>query len=637
MTVSECERVPELRATQHRADIDGLRAIAVVPVLMFHAQIPWCPGGSVGVDIFFVISGYLISRIILRDLAQGRFSMVTFLERRVRRILPALYVVMAASTALAWHLMLADNLENFGQSLTATALSANNILVWLTSGYWGIAAEFKPLLHTWSLGVEEQFYLIYPILLLLMFRWRRAMLTTLIAMTVLSLGLAQWGHSALPVANFLLLPFRAFELLIGGVLAHIELFGQSRSADRRPVSPRMADALCVLGLGAILYSFATFTSQSAIPGLAAVLPVGGSAVLIWFGRADRGVGRLLALPPLVGIGAISYSLYLWHQPVLAFYRMTCTEPPSMPKQVLAVCASFPLAWLSWKYVETPFRTSRRITREKAFIVAIAGIVMFAGVGITLDAVGGLPNRVPGMSSAGEGGERRLPRHEYVDRMFRYSDRDFSQDARPKVLVIGNSYARDLLNSIEECSALSGWEISYVPIRALKSLSTLQQPGAWPEALAKRLKRCDLLLIAQGDIPIFVSDDWSRDRQVLQSMGARNILVIGTKNFGWNPNCIMSMGAAAAVKFRPLVEQQSWDWNQRDRGTFGPDFIDLLALLCDQDRRTALFTTDGKLISEDGRHLTPQGARFIGKLAFSQPLWQRVVKAAADSAAARATE
>ena len=148
MTVSECERVPELRATQHRADIDGLRAIAVVPVLMFHAQIPWCPGGSVGVDIFFVISGYLISRIILRDLAQGRFSMVTFLERRVRRILPALYVVMAASTALAWHLMLADNLENFGQSLTATALSANNILVWLTSGYWGIAAEFKmSLIH----------------------------------------------------------------------------------------------------------------------------------------------------------------------------------------------------------------------------------------------------------------------------------------------------------------------------------------------------------------------------------------------------------------------------------------------------------------------------------------------------------
>jgi len=637
MTDSDPEQLPALRAAPHRADIDGLRAVAVVPVLLFHAQIPWCPGGSVGVDIFFVISGYLISRIIMRDLAQGRFSMVTFLERRVRRILPALYLVMAVSTLVAWQLMLADNLENFGQSLTATALSANNILVWRTSGYWGIAAEFKPLLHTWSLGVEEQFYLIYPIFLLLLFRWQRALLATLVTMTVLSLGLAQWGHSALPVANFLLLPFRAFELLIGGVLAYIELFGSPHSAQRKLASPRVADAFCLIGLGSIVYSFATFTSHSAVPGLAAVLPVGGSAVLIWFGRADRGVGRLLALPPLVGIGAISYSLYLWHQPVLAFYRMTCAEPPSVPNQVLAVCASFPLAWLSWKYVETPFRTSRRITRLTAFTVAIAGVAMFAGLGIALDAAGGLPYRVPGMSTASEDGERRLSRVEYVDRWFRHADHDFSQDARPRALVIGNSYARDLLNAIEECDALPGWEISYLPIRALKSLSTLEQAEAWPTSLAKRLKNCDLLLIAQGDVPIFVSDDWSHDRTVLQSMGARNILVIGTKNFGWNPNCIMAMGTASAVEFRPLVEQQSWDWNQRDLRTFGPDYVDLLALLCDHDRRVSLFTQDGKLISEDGRHLTPQGARFVGQLIFSQPSWQRIVKAAADSAAARAKE
>ena len=209
--------------------------------------------------------------------------------------------------------------------------------------------------------------------------------------------------------------------------------------------------------------------------------------------------------------------------------------------------------------------------------------------------------------------------------------------RLKALVIGNSYARDLLNSVEECDALPGWEISYVPIRALKSLSTLEQSGAWPEVLAKRLKNCDLLLIAQGDIPIFVSDDWPHDRQVLKSMGARNILVIGTKNFGWNPNCIMAMGTASAVKFRPLVEQQSWDWNQRDLRTFSPDYVDLLALLCDHDGRVSLFTQDGKLISEDGRHLTPPGARFVGQLIFSQPSWKQMVKAAADSAAIRTKE
>ena len=545
-----------MSTNHHRADIDGLRALAVVPVLMFHAQIPWCPGGSVGVDIFFVISGYLISRIILRDLALGRFSMITFLERRARRILPALYVVMAASLALAWHLMLADNLENFGQSLAATALSANNMLVWLTSGYWGIAAEFKPLLHTWSLGVEEQFYCIYPILLLLLFRHRRVLLIGLIALAVTSLVLAHWAHATYPVANFLLLPFRAFELLVGGVLAYLELFVVRKDSGQARTSAAWSESLCLIGLLAILYSFATFTSRSEIPGLAAVLPVGGSALLIWFGRADRGIGRVLAMPLLVGIGAISYSLYLWHQPVLAFYRMTLSEPPSCLEQVVVVSASFPLAWLSWRFVETPFRTSRRVTRSIAFSVAIAGIVIFAGIGIALDTFGGFPARVPGMASSGDGGAARLPRHEYVDRMFRHAEHEFSGDPRPKVLVIGNSYARDLLNSIEECDALPGWEISYVPIRALKNLATLKTEGAWPSSLYRRLKACDLLVIAQGDIPIFASDDWPRDRGVLEALGARNILVIGTKNFGWNPNCIMAKGRESATRHRPEIEQRS---------------------------------------------------------------------------------
>ena len=208
------------RDASYRPDIDGLRALAVVPVLLFHAEVPGFSGGFVGVDIFFVISGYLITRIILRDISLQRFSMLSFIERRVRRILPALYLVMIACIPAAWFLMLADDFENFGQSTLATVVSANNVLIWLTSSYWGIASDFKPLLHTWSLGVEEQFYLGYPLLLLMLSRFRRSATAWVMAIVwIASIISAQVLLDRAPSAVFLLLPFRMFELLTGALLA----------------------------------------------------------------------------------------------------------------------------------------------------------------------------------------------------------------------------------------------------------------------------------------------------------------------------------------------------------------------------------------------------------------------------------
>lgn len=623
-------------ATAHRPEVDGLRAVAVIPVLLFHAQLPWFTGGFVGVDIFFVISGYLISRIILRDVSLGRFSLVTFFERRVRRILPALYVVMAACLFPAWDLMLADNLENFGQSLAATALSANNLLIWLTSGYWGIAAEFKPLLHTWSLGVEEQFYLVYPLLLMMLFRWRRSAIPlTLVTMTLLSLLAAQWAHVYRPSAAVLLLPYRAFELLAGGMLAWHELFGRRSEGDVRRLPEWLREATCVVAIAAIGLSIVAFTSTSAVPGVAAILPVGGATALIAFARPDRGVGRWLACAPAVGIGAISYSLYLWHQPVLAFFRLTQPEPPSHWVQLGVVTLSFPLAWASWKFVETPFRSSHRFSRASVFTIAIAGMAVFAGIGFAIDRCGGFPGRVPGMAVSANGATARLPRHEYVDRMYRPGTHEFEPGAKPRLLVIGNSYARDTLNCIAECDALPDWDISYVAVPRALPLPKLTEPGVWPAALARRLKECDLLLIVQGDVPVFRSDDWPRDRAVLESLGARNILFLGTKNFGWNPNAFMALPDAKATSYRPRVEDRSVEWNRVDVATFGSGrFINLLQLLMGPDGRVSLFTEDGQLISEDGRHLTPQGARYIGKRIFAQSEWMQSIADGVASAKAR---
>lgn len=366
---------------EYRREIDGLRALAVVPVLLFHAGVPGFSGGFVGVDVFFVISGYLITSILLAELAHDRFSLLAFYERRARRILPALFLVMAASLPLAWVWLAPSDLKDFGKSLIGVALFSSNFLFWQQSGYFDTAAELKPLLHTWSLAVEEQYYLLFPPMVMLIWRVARRRLGWLLAaLALLSLAVAETRNVSASATTFFLLPSRSWELLAGALISL-----------RHHGTPPCEDAglpAQVLGLGgllAILVAVFAFDNHTPFPGLAALLPVGGAVAVIAGANPATLAGRLLGSRLLVGCGLLSYSAYLWHQPLFAFARHASLEKPSPMLFAGLVLLTFGLAYLSWRFVETPFRRRERFTRRRIFALAGLGSLLFIFVGFACQA------------------------------------------------------------------------------------------------------------------------------------------------------------------------------------------------------------------------------------------------------------
>ncbi|MCS0607001.1 acyltransferase [Massilia solisilvae] len=375
---------------RYRPEIDGLRAVAVLPVILYHAGFGLFGGGYVGVDVFFVISGFLITSIIMADLEKGRFSILEFYERRARRILPALFVMMAVSSLFAWRWLLPADLKGFAQSVVAVSAFASNILFWKTSDYFDTAAELKPLLHTWSLAVEEQFYVIFPLLLMLAWRFGKRRIVALLGVLALaSLAVAQWGASAAPTANFFLLPSRGWELLIGAFAA----FHFSNPDRRTPAQP-LREAGGWTGLVLIACAVFLYGSQTPYPSVYTLVPTVGALLVILFAGADTGAGRLLGSRWFAGVGMISYSAYLWHQPLLAFarYRM-----PGHPDQLMLgalAAGSLVLAYFSWKYVETPFRQKNVVSRATIFGCSAIACAAFAAAGFAGHVNKGYPSRFP---------------------------------------------------------------------------------------------------------------------------------------------------------------------------------------------------------------------------------------------------
>ncbi|KLT72938.1 hypothetical protein PL75_05440 [Neisseria arctica] len=363
---------------KYRSEIDGLRALAVLPVILFHAGFSAFQGGFVGVDIFFVISGYLITTILLEDVRAGRFSLVDFYERRFRRILPALFFVMLATLPLALMWLMPSELKAYAQSWAAVSLFSSNILFWFTSGYFETAAELKPLLHTWSLGVEEQFYLFFPILLLLLWkRGQRWLLPLLVAVAAASLISAQWAVQKYPSAAFYLLPFRAWELLAGSFIA----FYFARY-DRSRQSEALNQWGSLLGLLLILAAIFGYHRNMPFPGFSALLPVLGSALVIIFTTPKTWAGRLLCSKPMVQIGLISYSAYLWHNPLFAFARVRSEfHLESVPIMLGLSVLSLILAYLTWRYVEAPFRRRDHFSRRRIFEMSFAGSFILLAAGL----------------------------------------------------------------------------------------------------------------------------------------------------------------------------------------------------------------------------------------------------------------
>jgi peptidoglycan/LPS O-acetylase OafA/YrhL len=374
-------------AGRYRPDIDGLRAIAVLPVVFYHYQVWPFSGGYVGVDVFFVISGYLITTLIHAEMAQGRFSILNFYERRARRILPALFAVMAVASVAALVLLFPRDLVRYAKSVLAAAGFVSNFQFWSESGYFGAASATKPLLHTWSLAVEEQFYLVFPWLLYGLRRFGdRTLFWGLAAVLVVSLLLSVVGVVYWPVTTFYLLPARFWELLLGGLLA--------LGVIRVPENAIVRNVLAAAGLAAIGWGVFALTPESPFPGANAIAPCLGTAAVIAAGSGGSTiVNRGLALRWLVLVGLISYSLYLWHWPLYVFARVLVPEGLSAAQTGLLIAASVALAILSWRYVEQPFRL-RTVTRTRRSLFAAAGaaIAVSAVVGTVMWGGEGLPGR-----------------------------------------------------------------------------------------------------------------------------------------------------------------------------------------------------------------------------------------------------
>ncbi len=334
----------------YRSDIDGLRAIAILSVLVYHVDEALLPGGFIGVDVFFVISGYLITRIIAGELAQDRFSLSRFYVRRSRRILPALATVLACTTAAGLLLLPPSDLASLGKSLAATAAFLSNMQFWSEIGYFDTAAVRKPLLHTWSLAVEEQFYLLWPLALWGISKLRLNLRWLVFAALLLSFAASCYAAVRHPPSAFFLLPPRAWELLAGAALA-LRLLPPPGSAGARNLCGLAGITLIVVGCVAL-------DGQSPFPGWNALYPCLGAALLIWAGEGgDNLVGRhILSARPMVFIGLISYSLYLWHWPLLAFGRITQRGELGLPAAMALALLAVVLATLTWRFVETPLRS-----------------------------------------------------------------------------------------------------------------------------------------------------------------------------------------------------------------------------------------------------------------------------------------
>jgi hypothetical protein len=431
-----------------------LRALAVLAVLGFHAFPAWFKGGFIGVDIFFVISGYLISSIIFENLSRGTFSFVEFYIRRVKRIFPALLIVLAACLVVGWWALLAEEYAQLGQHVAAGAGFVSNLVLWGESGYFDSAAELKPLLHLWSLGIEEQFYIVWPVLICVVWRFR----SPLWAMTLLAL-LCSFAWNILqvasdPIATFYSPMTRYWELLVGASLAYISLF---KKQGLQAWQGENHHAMSCLGLAFIAFAFAFLSKESVFPGWWAVLPTIGAALLIaagpqaWFNRV------VLANRLVVWFGLISFPLYLWHWPLLSFAHIVEGDMPSRLIRISALALAVLLAYLTYHFVEKPMRSPLHSAKKAGVLTALMLVMGLAGYAChQQDGFDGTGYRTKERSAFASYFENSLPQWQYFEAIGRYEkyrqDCDFYDvDAyraghatkRPRASISASCYQKDL--------------------------------------------------------------------------------------------------------------------------------------------------------------------------------------------------
>tara|TARA_X000001036_G_C20674846_1_gene803790 strand:+ start:940 stop:2814 length:1875 start_codon:yes stop_codon:yes gene_type:complete len=516
---------------KYRPEIDGLRSIAVLPVILFHGGFKLFNGGFVGVDIFFVISGYLITSILIEDIENKRFSIIYFYERRARRILPAIFFLMLCCLPVAWIWSLPNHFKEFSQSIIAVSFFVSNFLYWRKSGYFESDTKEDPLLHTWSLAVEEQYYVFFPIFLFLAWKFGKKNVFWLITiLAVISFFLSEWGSKNYPVANFYLSPTRAWELFVGSLTAFVVQKNYIKSNN----------LFTSLGFMAIIFSIFFYNQDTPFPGIYALVPVIGTALIIVYGDKRTFVAKILSTKILVGIGLISYSAYLWHQPIFAFARIILINNPSTVIILLLSVFSLFIAFLSWKFVEQPFRKKNGAiqSQKTIFSFSIFFIIFFTIIGTVGNKNDGFKNRFT-KSITGDVGQ--LEFHQYIDK---YQDceskkivtnsqswKNFlrckqSKKGTPNIVLLGDSHAEHLFLGLAE--SLKNYNVTFYILDEKPYISNTEFKTIFDELKNNGVKQNILLTMnyafrLRKDKDLFTGFDQTITE--LKNMG-KEVLLIG---------------------------------------------------------------------------------------------------------------
>jgi peptidoglycan/LPS O-acetylase OafA/YrhL len=666
LTTTPSSLGPQMRDAQisrggpsYRPDIDGLRALAILPVVFFHYRVPFFGGGFVGVDVFFVISGFLITSLIAAEVEQGRFSIVRFYERRVRRIFPALFAMLAVVTAAAILLMFPVDLVGYAKSLLATALFAANFQFWSEAGYFDTLADTKPLLHLWSIAVEEQFYILFPALLLLLSKGSPRMRMVGVAVIfVSSFALSVWGISQAPAATFYLLPARAWELMLGALIA----LGAFPHIENR----RVREALVALGIALIAFAVLSFTSDMPFPGMAATVPCVGAALVIYAGDARQtALGKLLSMRPLVFVGVISYSLYLWHWPLFVLAKYVVFRDLTGLERVGLLALSFAIAALSWRFVEGPFRG--RATgnwRSRLFPAALAAMAITAISGMVAEAADGWPGRLsPDIRRILAEQDDHEPR---IARCFARTSQNVRDGdlcamgavgaAAPSYLLWGDSHADAILPAVGDVTRRAGHSGLFAGAESCPPLLGVNTPRADCRkfndavlALALNRNISEVILSARwaksaegatyGDEPhghVVLSDDegsgspqrdnhavfergLERTVQALTRSGKKVVIVASVPEIGWPVPAVLARRALA--RDRTNVDPALANYLHRQRFVldelarmhklYGVTVIYPHEILCSAD--ACQVALNGVPLYRDEHHLSVYGARLIEPL------------------------
>jgi peptidoglycan/LPS O-acetylase OafA/YrhL len=630
----------------YRPDIDGLRAIAVLAVVFYHAFPSLAQGGFVGVDIFFVISGYLISTILLKGMEQGSFSFADFYARRIKRIFPALMLVLLSCLAFGWFALLADEYKQLGKHTAAGAAFVSNLVLWKEDSYFDVVAELKPLLHLWSLGIEEQFYIIWPTLLFVAFSLRLNLLVFTVVITLISFAFNVLRIKSFPVGTFYLMPMRLFELQIGSILAYLTLRGKFGfdsvvnriDAKKFSQSERLLENVKAF-VGACLIATAIYglNKETLFPGYWALLPTIGGFLLIssreaWLNR------KILASRALVLIGLISYPLYLWHWPLLSFATIVESGTPKVEIRIAAVVLSLVLAGLTYKWIEKPVRSMQHL-KSTIFLSGTSAIIGFLGYivyqdGITSRNIQAYYSRIQvdfDLAKKGRESAIRAPFCHLNDRKESFEEYKLTIDQclsidhhRKNILVMGDSTAADLWLALTS---------------AYKNINFLQATGAgcMPIENGNKIKcnaltryiKYDFKELRKVDGIIFACRWGENFKSVQREIEYYKKLGIQTAIFGpifeFTTEIDKIMARIYQFNLDPNLSKflnlKTFDLDREMEGFFRQKqipYASRIEPLC-RNNTCPVFDSNNVLLILDYGHWTDNGAKYFGSILFKKQL------------------